>query len=265
VLLYFAASISSWRLGRKIELNHQHHANEYLAWRFIAVLFVALGINKQLDLQTALTEAGRLAGHLQGWYQQRQSVQIAFIGLVAITCALMAIMLLDLDAQRPGPYMARPDRHDRGARLRFDPRCFIPSHRSLHRSEHPGFALELGYRSRRNKLSNFCKPMAGHKIRSTIERRCHVQKHIFKFSAAAAAATASKLVRTKFGEKNFRTAVIAKRSVTNSLLSAASAPHQVPLYIGLRIVVNFYFGRAGGTPSSIDLGISPFRHLSTSP
>ena len=94
VALYFAASISCWVSGRKMEPNDRRHSNERHAWRSIAVLFLALGINKQLDLQTALTEAGRVVAHIQGWYENRQPVQIAFIGLVAMACVIVASTLL---------------------------------------------------------------------------------------------------------------------------------------------------------------------------
>lgn len=66
VVLYFATSISCWISARKVELEGNHHSNECLAWPFIAVLFLALGINKQLDLQTALTEAGRVVASSPG-------------------------------------------------------------------------------------------------------------------------------------------------------------------------------------------------------
>jgi hypothetical protein len=103
VILYFAASISCWISARKVELGGNHRSNERLAWRFIAVLFLALGINKQLDLQTALTEAGRVIAHLQGWYEQRRSVQLDFIGLVAATCVTAAITLLIWMRRAPIP------------------------------------------------------------------------------------------------------------------------------------------------------------------
>jgi hypothetical protein len=54
----------------------------------------SLGINKQLDLQSALTEAGRVLARYQGWFEQRQLVQLAFIALVAIICLIAAITLL---------------------------------------------------------------------------------------------------------------------------------------------------------------------------
>ena len=103
VVLYFATSISCWRLRKKIELDGRPRSNEYLAWRFIAILFLALGINKQLDLQTALTEAGRVIAQFQGWYGQRRSVQLDFIVLVAVTCMTAAITLLIWMRRAPIP------------------------------------------------------------------------------------------------------------------------------------------------------------------
>jgi hypothetical protein len=103
VVLYFATSISCWKLRYKTEPDGRRRSNEDLAWRFIAILFLALGINKQLDLQTALTEAGRVVAHLQGWYEQRRPIQLDFIGLVAATCVTVAITLLIWMRRAPIP------------------------------------------------------------------------------------------------------------------------------------------------------------------
>ena len=52
-------------------------------WLAIAVLMGFLALNKQLDLQTALTATGRCMARAQGWYDSRYLVQLAFIaGLV---------------------------------------------------------------------------------------------------------------------------------------------------------------------------------------
>ncbi|WP_199259201.1 hypothetical protein [Paracoccus binzhouensis] len=52
-------------------------------WLAIAGLMAALAVNKQLDLQTALTATGRCMARAQGWYDSRYLVQLAFIaGLV---------------------------------------------------------------------------------------------------------------------------------------------------------------------------------------
>ena len=103
VALYFATSISCWILARKLGHDATSYSNERRAWLSIAILFLALGINKQLDLQTALTEAGRVIANLQGWYDLRRSVQLDFIVLVAIICVTAAITLLIWMRRAPIP------------------------------------------------------------------------------------------------------------------------------------------------------------------
>ena len=90
VILYVVTSVSCWILAR----DFGSVGIERGAWRSISVLFLFLGINKQLDLQTALTEAGRYLAHYQGWYEQRQLVQLAFVALIAVMCLISAITLL---------------------------------------------------------------------------------------------------------------------------------------------------------------------------
>jgi hypothetical protein len=60
-------------------------------WLMAAALLFALGINKQLDLQSALTAAGRCVSQLSGWYGQRRIVQAGFI-LVAGLLALIGLI-----------------------------------------------------------------------------------------------------------------------------------------------------------------------------
>jgi uncharacterized membrane protein (UPF0136 family) len=48
------------------------------------VALVLLGINKQLDLQSALTEMGRIWANRQGWYEDRSQIQMAFITGIAL-------------------------------------------------------------------------------------------------------------------------------------------------------------------------------------
>ena len=62
-------------------------------WRIVTVGLFALGINKQLDLQSALTEIGRIVARNQGWYETRFVVQLYFIYSVA-ACAAFATMAL---------------------------------------------------------------------------------------------------------------------------------------------------------------------------
>jgi hypothetical protein len=48
-------------------------------WGAVGILMVLLAINKQLDLQSMLTEVGRQIARHQGWMEQRRSVQAGFI------------------------------------------------------------------------------------------------------------------------------------------------------------------------------------------
>jgi hypothetical protein len=102
VVLYLLAAGSCWISAQKLGLGDVW-SNERRAWRAISVLFLVLGINKQLDLQTALTEAGRVLAHYEGWYEQRRVVQLTFIALVAIICLIAAITLLLWTRRAPSP------------------------------------------------------------------------------------------------------------------------------------------------------------------
>ena len=103
VILYLLAVISCWKTAYKLAMVSTGIAQEQRAWRAISALFLALGINKQLDLQTALTEVGRMLAQSEGWYNQRQVVQLAFIVLVAIICVVAALMLLIFVRNAPAP------------------------------------------------------------------------------------------------------------------------------------------------------------------
>jgi hypothetical protein len=64
-------------------------------WGALAIGLLLLGINKQLDLQTALTEIGRIMAAKQGWYERRQRVQIDFIiGVVLVGLWLVRSVFL---------------------------------------------------------------------------------------------------------------------------------------------------------------------------
>ncbi|MFT4014136.1 MAG: hypothetical protein QM682_12185 [Paracoccus sp. (in: a-proteobacteria)] len=63
-------------------------------WLAITLLMAFLGVNKQLDLQTALTATGRCVAHTQGWYDDRAWVQLSFIALLVATVVLALCMAL---------------------------------------------------------------------------------------------------------------------------------------------------------------------------
>lgn len=66
-------------------------------WLGIAPLMGFLALNKQLDLQTALTATGRCMAHAQGWYDNRALVQLGFIaGLILLVVLVLTVALRSL-------------------------------------------------------------------------------------------------------------------------------------------------------------------------
>lgn len=66
-------------------------ANRRTFWAFMAIILALLAVNKQLDLQSALTAIGRCHAQLYGWYEDRRTFQVAFIVLfssIALSVAL---------------------------------------------------------------------------------------------------------------------------------------------------------------------------------
>ena len=78
--------MSCWLTARQIP----GHTGERRIWFALSVLLLLLGINKQLDLQSALTEIGRALAHYQHWYEKRQTVQLAFI----VTASIVGVVAL---------------------------------------------------------------------------------------------------------------------------------------------------------------------------
>lgn len=83
---YFATALGCWQAAlrirpayRKLPALHR----EWRLWRVLSALLAALGLNKQLDLQSALTELGRILAESGGWYAERRGVQLAFVAALA--------------------------------------------------------------------------------------------------------------------------------------------------------------------------------------
>lgn len=66
---------------------------ERLFWLLAAVAMLMLGVNKQLDLQTALTAWGRQLARDGGWYGQRRAFQAGFVLMAGVATLAMAIGL----------------------------------------------------------------------------------------------------------------------------------------------------------------------------
>ena len=67
---------------------------ERIFWGLVTLAMLCLGVNKQLDLQSMLTAAGRCLSQLQGWYEERRVFQRDFIiGLLMVAVLFLALVL----------------------------------------------------------------------------------------------------------------------------------------------------------------------------
>lgn len=92
VVAYFFAVFLCARayLRRRSDERYQ---GEKRVWLALACALLGLGINKQLDLQTALTEAGRTLAMQQGWYAERRVVQGMFVLAVIVAGVVVGAWL----------------------------------------------------------------------------------------------------------------------------------------------------------------------------
>lgn len=100
--LYLLAAYLSWRLAGNQAFARTTGGREQPMWLGLTFLLLALGINKQLDLQSALTELGRVISSRQGWYDHRAAVQLAFVVAVGLA-GVAAAAGLALLARRVSP------------------------------------------------------------------------------------------------------------------------------------------------------------------
>lgn len=65
-------------------------------WLTLAFALLVLAINKQLDLQSAITAAGKCLAYAQGWYDNRRLVQVWFIFILVIAVSIMILLAVSL-------------------------------------------------------------------------------------------------------------------------------------------------------------------------
>lgn len=75
-------------------LTRAQGRRERAFWGLVSLAMLSLGVNKQLDLQSMLTAAGRCLSQLQGWYEERRVFQREFIvGLLIVAGLSLAFVL----------------------------------------------------------------------------------------------------------------------------------------------------------------------------
>ena len=91
VVAYAIAAVSALRAANVAHISGRNWKAEGAFWFGVTLLMVALGINKQLDLQSFLTEVARDWAKASGWYAGRRQVQEAAIVLLFISAVCAAV------------------------------------------------------------------------------------------------------------------------------------------------------------------------------
>lgn len=87
VAAYFLTAWLCWRAS-------QRTAGERRLWLALTLFMIALGINKQLDLQSLFTQIGRDIAIRDGWYDNRVNVQREFVyGIMAAGGGVSLLLL----------------------------------------------------------------------------------------------------------------------------------------------------------------------------
>ena len=83
VVFYAVAAFTAMFAARRAGKNQN---GDRRMWTLVTILMTLLCINKQLDLQSLLTDIGRVIAWKQGWYGERRSFQKWFVlGVLALS------------------------------------------------------------------------------------------------------------------------------------------------------------------------------------
>jgi len=105
VALYAVTGLLALRVASIAPFPKISCQRERVFWGVLGGGLLLLGINKQLDLQTLLTDAARCLSQMQGWYEARRPIQIGFIIgilLLMLTAAAVACVALRGTLRRTG-------------------------------------------------------------------------------------------------------------------------------------------------------------------
>ncbi|MEJ6404872.1 isopropylmalate isomerase [Yoonia sp. 2307UL14-13] len=90
--LYFLSGLVALLVAGCARFPYDTARRERVFWVVLGLILLALGVNKQLDLQSLLTAVARCMAQLQGWYDARRIVQIGFIVILVAVMLLMTLM-----------------------------------------------------------------------------------------------------------------------------------------------------------------------------
>ncbi|NJM81640.1 MAG: hypothetical protein HC844_03365 [Tabrizicola sp.] len=92
--LYILAGVLAVAALTRGAFPESHRRRDQTLWALIAALMIAVGLNKQLDLQSLANAVGHCLSQAQGWYEDRRVAQRDFILLLALlSCAGAALLI----------------------------------------------------------------------------------------------------------------------------------------------------------------------------
>lgn len=86
VVFYFLSFVFAF----SIALTYSKRTH-FRFWIIISIFLFLLGINKQIDMLSLITEVGRVIAKNNGWYAERHSVQSIFVFLILFTGLFIGI------------------------------------------------------------------------------------------------------------------------------------------------------------------------------
>lgn len=106
VFAYFAAAVLCHRAARAVGTGvaPEERGREPRVWRAATIFLVALGINKQLDVQTLFTQIGRAVLTANGWMPERRQIQFDFMVGLTVTAAIVLAVALWIARRRIRAY-----------------------------------------------------------------------------------------------------------------------------------------------------------------
>ncbi len=86
-------------------LGDSTHRTDVVFWLALGAAVFALAVNKQLDLQSDVTALAKGLAQRQGWYEERRTVQVAFIAMMfgGIVVGIAATVRFVRHVPRDGP------------------------------------------------------------------------------------------------------------------------------------------------------------------
>jgi hypothetical protein len=94
VVAYAAAAYACYRLRGRFSVEADGlRRKERRYWGILAGVLLFLCINKQLDLQTAMTELLRGMARAEGWYAIRRRLQVVFVAILVMGLPVAAFIL----------------------------------------------------------------------------------------------------------------------------------------------------------------------------